>query len=1231
MEALLGRYRRCCVFFLCLCSLYVIIIIYSNDVYKKLINNGTTEKPVIIHWKKVKNKFDCVYSNKDDALPSVEDAELSTKNNSIFFIETSCRGGINSRVACAVESAARLHPNRQVNFLFMSPITEQMLKTSNLKKLRDFGNIKLLRIHIKKYIKGTVVENILLKPLKRSKYPIEHASDILRIIALNKYGGVYLDTDSILIKNLDSLPPNFIGKELPISISSGIIGLSKDAVGSNLTMGILKEIQRTYKPKIWSSNGPKAIQRVLQRLCPKTLFSTDDCGGLKIYPPKYFYPVHYTQHKNYFKNGNISNMYDPYMHHMWNHFTGNLKVGKASPFAKLARKFCPTIYEMYDKDDALPSVEDAELSTKNNSIFFIETSCRGGINSRAACAVESAARLHPNRQVNFLFMSPITEQMLKTSNLNKLRDFENIKLLRIHIKEYIKGTVVENILLKPLKRSKYPIEHASDILRIIALNKYGGVYLDTDSILIKNLDSLPPNFIGKELPISISSGIIGLSKDAVGSNLTMGILKEIQKTYKPKIWSSNGPKAIQRVLQRLCPKTLFSTDDCGGLKIYPPKYFYPVHYTQHKNYFKNGNISNMYDPYMHHMWNHFTGNLKVGKASPFAKLARKFCPTIYEMYGDEFEEYDFLPEENELSCHYLKDEGAVRALDELVKFQPNAIYFIESSCEGLTSRQTCSIESAAIAHPDRQIIVLLTSPVSWEKYKTNGLSVIMQMANTEAVRIHIEDFGKGTPFYSILKKKPLTVDDINTNIGDILKYVTMYKYSGIYLGLDVLVASSFDDLNDNWIVKDGPASISADMFSFSDNKNGRLLAEMVLNIVLGDVSLPQRQGLWTFDNCKPMNKLANLWCTSSGILHLNTSVCRDLQVMEPDGFLPIPVHERLKYFDDGEWTPSTNETIHTYQTFDYLTKYNIVPNNSLYDMLAQTYCPAVYEFYAIDERFNPPDNSIYFHETSCTGKLNSRQACAVESAARVHPDRQVNLLFTGPVKEENLNAPAFNALKKYENVKVLRLHLVDYAKWTPLEDLVSGGALNRTRWRISHTSDVLRFLSLYKWGGIYLDLDVVVVRSFDDLAPNWAARDSDKLVASGALSFSKDALGREIADLALRDLKDNYRGDVWDRNGPGVITKILQTICSTNYLPEMSASTCLGFEVYAPELFYPVTWLNAADYFEEKELDVEAPYTYHVWNKFTAAYKVNSNSVYAKLAQKYYPEVYEMFGDNFGL
>lgn len=204
---------------------------------------------------------------------------------------------------------------------------------------------------------------------------------------------------------------------------------------------------------------------------------------------------------------------------------------------------------------------------------------------------------------------------------------------------------------------------------------------------------------------------------------------------------------------------------------------------------------------------------------------------IYYIFRNEEEtpeEHDFLSEENEFSCHYLKDEGALTPLSELVKFRPNAIYFIESSCEGLTSRQACSIEAAARAHPGRQINVLFTSPVSWDKYKANGLPIINAMSNTEVIRIHIEDYAKGTPFYDILKKKPLTTNDINMKIGDILKYVTIYKYSGVYLGLDVLVASSFDDFSDNWIVKDGPASISANIFSFSGNKNGRSLAEIVL-------------------------------------------------------------------------------------------------------------------------------------------------------------------------------------------------------------------------------------------------------------------------------------------------------------------------------------------------------------------------------------------------------------------
>ncbi|XP_075973927.1 lactosylceramide 4-alpha-galactosyltransferase-like [Anticarsia gemmatalis] len=296
-------------------------------------------------------------------------------------------------------------------------------------------------------------------------------------------------------------------------------------------------------------------------------------------------------------------------------------------------------------------------------------------------------------------------------------------------------------------------------------------------------------------------------------------------------------------------------------------------------------------------------------------------------------------------------------------------------------------------------------------------------------------------------------------------------------------------------------------------------------------------------------------------------------------------------------------------------------------------CHYVYEDDAlppIDENFAPPPTSIHFHETSCKGWLNSRQACAIESAARAHPNWQINVFFAGPVTEEMLNSGNMHTLKKFKNIQFLRIHLKEYAKGTPLESLVNDGALNRTRWRISHTSDFLRYLSLYKWGGVYLDLDVVIAKSFDSLVPNWAARESEETIAAGALRFSNDALGRLVAEAALRDLKENYRGDTWSHNGPGVITRVLYKMCNTNVISEMSSSTCQGFGVYGPELFYPVVWELAHFYFLDMELPVKDPYSYHVWNKITAKAVIGKHSVYARLARQYCPTIYYTHGDNFG-
>lgn len=161
------------------------------------------------------------------------------------------------------------------------------------------------------------------------------------------------------------------------------------------------------------------------------------------------------------------------------------------------------------------------------------------------------------------------------------------------------------------------------------------------------------------------------------------------------------------------------------------------------------------------------------------------------------------------------------------------------------------------------------------------------------------------------------------------------------------------------------------------------------------------------------------------------------------------------------------------------------------------------------------NNSIFFHETSCEGNLTSRQACAIESAARAHLDYQIRVLFNAPLTEATLSGNPFTVFRIFKNVQFARIHMNEYAKGTPMERVVRG-ALNGSLWWITHASDVMRYLTLYKWGGVYLDLDVVVVKRFDALARNWAARESKTHVAVGALAFSGDAVGRKVAMAAAR-------------------------------------------------------------------------------------------------------------------
>jgi lactosylceramide 4-alpha-galactosyltransferase len=62
----------------------------------------------------------------------------------------------------------------------------------------------------------------------------------------------------------------------------------------------------------------------------------------------------------------------------------------------------------------------------------------------------------------------------------------------------------------------------------------------------------------------------------------------------------------------------------------------------------------------------------------------------------------------------------------------------------------------------------------------------------------------------------------------------------------------------------------------------------------------------------------------------------------------------------------------------------------------------------------------------------------------------------------------------YPNVRIWKLVISDYFKRTPLETWDFTGKVRSSDWPVSHASDVLRFITLWKYGGTYLDMDFVI-------------------------------------------------------------------------------------------------------------------------------------------------------------
>ncbi|KAF5270580.1 hypothetical protein FQR65_LT05478 [Abscondita terminalis] len=285
--------------------------------------------------------------------------------------------------------------------------------------------------------------------------------------------------------------------------------------------------------------------------------------------------------------------------------------------------------------------------------------------------------------------------------------------------------------------------------------------------------------------------------------------------------------------------------------------------------------------------------------------------------------------------------------------------------------------------------------------------------------------------------------------------------------------------------------------------------------------------------------------------------------------------------------------------------------------------------------------SIYFMEVSCLSSRNGRisilprQACAIESAAVTNPDYDVYVLFAsrGVIEDQgSLSDYLINILLSYHNVKFLHIDMDSLIHGSIVERLYREQKVQKSVYPMNINGNIMRLLVLQKYGGLYLDLDVIVLTNFDVLPSNLVGIQSKIAINNAVMRVDDGDVGKNFTKLCLEEIRDHPFGRVWGNTGPRVITKVMKRMCQVNNIKLMPNRSCSGVHVLPSDKFYPVHWLESQKIFETQKSDyllnkiLNTSIVLHLWNKFSHGFVASEapNSIYNTLANKFCPLVYDV-------
>nr|XP_027235184.1 lactosylceramide 4-alpha-galactosyltransferase-like [Penaeus vannamei] len=181
----------------------------------------------------------------------------------------------------------------------------------------------------------------------------------------------------------------------------------------------------------------------------------------------------------------------------------------------------------------------------------------------------------------------------------------------------------------------------------------------------------------------------------------------------------------------------------------------------------------------------------------------------------------------------------------------------------------------------------------------------------------------------------------------------------------------------------------------------------------------------------------------------------------------------------------------------------------------------------------PPLNSVMLLEGYNNTRLTLRMYCALESAARAHYPTPVVMFMTAKKLKETRLLESLT--RELSNIQIVHLDVNKLFEKSPLAEWFTQRRWEESDWPLSHFNDAIRWLLLWYYGGVYLDLDVVVKRPLTEL-PNCTGLESSQWASAGVLKFTP---AHPLIRACLDHFAAHFDGKVWGANGPKLLTRVL--------------------------------------------------------------------------------------------